>query len=425
MRRQRMGNRSLLLNLDWFIFLLTTFLILIGVVNIYSAVSNGESFNYIFNETNFGKQVIWLGVTLVLFFLIMIIDVRFFINISYVFYIITILLLIVTIVIGKEVSGAKSWLVFGGFSLQPSELAKVGTALAVARFMDRHEFSIDKLKDRFRVFIIIGIPMVLVVLQNDIGSALVFLSFVLVLYREGLPPYFLLIPLYFGVLFIVSLLVDVFWIIGSLVFLYILVYFLLQQRKTIMIVFLALGLLISIGFVYSSDYVFYNVLQSHHRERIMVLFGKNIDPQGNFYNIHQALIAIGSGGFEGKGFLEGTQTRGDFIPEQSTDFIFCTVAEEHGFIGSSIMVLLFIFLLIRIIFVSERQKFKYNRVFGYSLASVIFIHFFINLGMTMNLLPVIGIPLPFISYGGSSLLGFTIFVTLFLKLDADYKHYFN
>jgi rod shape determining protein RodA len=425
MRRQRMGNRSLLLNLDWFIFLLTTFLILIGVVNIYSAVSNGESFNYIFNETNFGKQVIWLGVTLVLFFLIMIIDVRFFINISYVFYIITILLLIVTIVIGKEVSGAKSWLVFGGFSLQPSELAKVGTALAIARFMDRHEFSIDKLKDRFRVFIIIGIPMVLVVLQNDIGSALVFLSFVLVLYREGLPPYFLLIPLYFGVLFIVSLLVDVFWIIGSLVFLYILVYFLLQQRKTIMIVFLALGLLISIGFVYSSDYVFYNVLQSHHRERIMVLFGKNIDPQGNFYNIHQALIAIGSGGFEGKGFLEGTQTRGDFIPEQSTDFIFCTVAEEHGFIGSSIMVLLFIFLLIRIIFVSERQKFKYNRVFGYSLASVIFIHFFINLGMTMNLLPVIGIPLPFISYGGSSLLGFTIFVTLFLKLDADYKHYFN
>jgi rod shape determining protein RodA len=425
MRRQRMGNRSLLLNLDWFIFLLTTFLILIGVVNIYSAVSNGESFNYIFNETNFGKQVIWLGVTLVLFFLIMIIDVRFFINISYVFYIITILLLIVTIVIGKEVSGAKSWLVFGGFSLQPSELAKVGTALAVARFMDRHEFSIDKLKDRFRVFIIIGIPMVLVVLQNDIGSALVFLSFVLVLYREGLPPYFLLIPLYFGVLFIVSLLVDVFWIIGSLVFLFILVYFLLQQRKTIMIVFLALGLLISIGFVYSSDYVFYNVLQSHHRERIMVLFGKNIDPQGNFYNIHQALIAIGSGGFEGKGFLEGTQTRGDFIPEQSTDFIFCTVAEEHGFIGSSIMVLLFIFLLIRIIFVSERQKFKYNRVFGYSLASVIFIHFFINLGMTMNLLPVIGIPLPFISYGGSSLLGFTIFVTLFLKLDADYKHYFN
>jgi rod shape determining protein RodA len=420
-----MGNRSLLLNLDWFIFLLTTFLILIGVVNIYSAVSNGESFNYIFNETNFGKQVIWLGVTLVLFFLIMIIDVRFFINISYVFYIITILLLIVTIVIGKEVSGAKSWLVFGGFSLQPSELAKVGTALAIARFMDRHEFSIDKLKDRFRVFIIIGIPMVLVVLQNDIGSALVFLSFVLVLYREGLPPYFLLIPLYFGVLFIVSLLVDVFWIIGSLVFLYILVYFLLQQRKTIMIVFLALGLLISIGFVYSSDYVFYNVLQSHHRERIMVLFGKNIDPQGNFYNIHQALIAIGSGGFEGKGFLEGTQTRGDFIPEQSTDFIFCTVAEEHGFIGSSIMVLLFIFLLIRIIFVSERQKFKYNRVFGYSLASVIFIHFFINLGMTMNLLPVIGIPLPFISYGGSSLLGFTIFVTLFLKLDADYKHYFN
>lgn len=419
-----MENKGILRNVDWAVFVTVAALIIIGLVNIYSSTSEefpGKMFSL---HSSFGRQLMWVGITLSLFILIMIIDARFFVNIAYIFYALSILLLLVTLVMGKEVAGSKSWLVLGSFNLQTSEMAKFGTAMALSRFLDSHEVNVSRFRDSLIAFAIIFFPMGLIVLQNDIGSALVFSAFIFVLYRQGLHPAYLFIPIIFALLFVIALLINIYWIILGLIIIAAFVYWQSTNRNRIMLVIIP-AIVVAISFMLSVGYVFNSVLQPHQQTRINVLLGKDRDLHGSYYNVHQSLIAIGSGGFSGKGFLNGTQTKFDFIPEQSTDFIFCTIAEEYGLLGSSLMIGLYLFLLLRILSLAEKQKNRFTRIFGYTVLSIIFIHFTVNLGMTLGLLPVIGIPLPFISYGGSSLLGFTLLMSMFLKFDADFKHYFN
>ena len=422
-----MARNNIFKNIDGQLTLIMFVLIVIGLVNVFSSQYNESSTNlFSLNTltTNFGKQLIWFGFTLIFFFIILIIDVRFFINFSNAIYFVAIGMLIITYIFGREVSGTRGWFSIGGFNLQASEIAKFATALAVAKYIDNYQFRMDNRRDLFMLFGIIALPVMIIMLQNDFGSALVFTSFIIVLFRQGLSPWLPYLSLASAVLFLMVLLLDVQWTILILVVIALLFYlFTYKRKKALIVTLLALGL--SIGFVSSVNYIFDDLLQPHQKSRVNVLLGKEVDLKGSGYNVHQSLIAIGSGGFNGKGFLKGTQTKLNFVPEQSTDFIFCTIAEEYGFIGSVVLILLFAWLLIRILYLSEKQKLKYARVYGYCVASILFFHFTLNIAMTLGIFPVIGIPLPFISYGGSALLGFVILITIFIKLDADYKHYFN
>lgn len=418
-----MVRNNIFKNIDGQILFIIIILILTGLINIYSSEYN-EMTQKIFISTNFGKQVIWLGISFVIFILILIVDVRLIINLGYFIYFFIIILLIATYFLGKEVYGTKAWFSFGWFNLQPSEFAKFATALAMAKYMDNFNFRIDKKNDLFKLFGLIALPVAIIIIQNDFGSALVFSSFIFVLFRQGLSPWMLYVPIILSILFIMVLVIDVLWSVVILVVIALLIFvFIYKKKRALFVTLVALGL--AIGFVLSVDYIFDNVLKPHHKTRLNVLLGKEVDLKGSGYNVHQSIIAIGSGGITGKGFLKGTQTKLNFVPEQSTDFIYCTIAEEYGFIGSLVLIILFAWLLIRILLLAERQKLKFVRIYGYAVVSVIFFHFTFNIAMTMGVFPVIGIPLPFISYGGSSLLGFIILVALFLKMDADYKHYFN
>jgi rod shape determining protein RodA len=327
-------------------------------------------------------------------------------------------LLIAVIYTGKEISGSKSWFQFAGIAVQPAEFAKIGTALALSKFLSRMEADIRGKKDLFIAIGIILLPTVLVFLEHDTGSALVFLSFILVLYRAGLSDKFLIAFVLVPLLAFLSLLINKFIIVGGL-FLIALFIFLFSRRKILQTIVIVAVFLVTVGFVFSVDYGVNHLLEPHQRTRVNVLIGKEIDLKGAGYNVNQSLIAIGSGGLWGKGFLQGTQTKYNFVPEQSTDFIFCTVGEEWGFLrGSLVVVGLFIALLVRIIIVAERQRSKFSRLYGYGVASIIFFHFFINIGMTLGLVPVIGIPLPFFSYGGSSLWAFTLLLFIFIRQDS-------
>jgi len=414
------GNR----NIDTLMTFIFFALVLAGLLNIYS-VEQSAGHEHIFELTSsFTRQLIFIGVSAFLFFLVMIIDVRFFINFSYPIYAATILLLALTLVVGKEIAGSKSWIGIGVFSIQPSEFAKFGTALALARFIDTTDILITKKRHAFIGFMIIGLPMILVLLQRDYGSALVFVAFILVLYRQGLSGWFIYLPIAAAVIFLLALLINTYVLIGVFALLGAgFVYFANSRKQAI--TFAIIGFLFLSSFTFSVDYVFNHVLLPHQQSRINVLLGKEIDLKGAGYNVHQSLIAIGSGGFHGKGFLNGTQTKFNFVPEQNTDFIFCTIAEEYGFLGSTLLVILFAGLLIHILLLSERQKLRYTRIYGYGIISIIFVHFMINLGMTLGLLPVIGIPLPLISYGGSSLIAFSLMIAVFLKLEVEFRHYFN
>jgi rod shape determining protein RodA len=411
-------------NIEWLISLIVLALILIGILSIFSVEYNEQSEKFIDFNSNVGKQIIWFGISIIVFIIVMIVDVRFFINFSYPIYAITLLLLVVTLVMGKEVAGSKSWLIIGGFSLQPSELAKFGTILALARFIDTTDINVAGFRHYFIGFLIISLPMGLIILQNDFGSAVVFTALIFVLYRQGLPGFFLFTPIVFAILFVLALLIKWYFISAALLLLAAAVIYFTTNRKRAIIVS-ATGLILASLFMFSVDYIVENVLQPHQRSRIYVLLQKEVDLQGSGYNVHQSLIAIGSGGVNGKGFLKGTQTKFNFIPEQQTDFIFCTIGEEHGLIGSSILLILYIGLILRILYLSEKQKFRYTRIFGYGVLSILFLHFAVNIGMTLGLFPVIGIPLPFISRGGSSLLGFTLMIAVFLKLEMEFRHYFN
>ncbi|MCF8253900.1 MAG: rod shape-determining protein RodA [Bacteroidia bacterium] len=405
--------------IDWITIMLYYFFVVVGLLCIYASIYK-ETNPLIWDASqNYGKQLIWIGVSSFLGLMILLIDEKFFFAFSYPIYGITILLLILVLVAGTTVKGSSSWIEIGGFRMQPAEFAKFGTALALAKFLSGYNVNFEK--DRKIQILSAGIillPMVIILLQNETGSTLVFTSFIFVLYREGLPGWILFAGFILILLSVLALLVQPIFIIIALVLLAIL--FLFLVRRTRALILLTFGAVIVAGLMVSSiDYAFQNVLQAHQRTRINVLLGKEVDIKGAGYNVQQSKIAIGSGGLWGKGFLQGTQNKFRFVPEQSTDFIFCTIGEEYGFAGSLLFISLYILLLYRLLVMAERQRQKFNRIYGYSLVCILFFHFVINIGMTLGLMPVIGIPLPFISYGGSALLSFTILLFIFIRLDAN------
>lgn len=405
-------------NIDWVTVMLYLVLVLLGWISIYAAVYNENHSSILDMSQSYGRQLMWIGTSVVLALVIIIIDAKFFSTFSYAIYVATLGLLVAVLLFGKEIAGSKSWFQIGVFSLQPAEFAKFATSLALAKYLSGLNRDLTKWKTLLRAAVILAIPAGFIFLQNDTGSALVYTAFIFVLYREGMPGSILIIGLSVVVLFLLALLVDKLIVIVGLALLATLLILLI--RRTFRNIAAVVGLLLlTIAFIYSVDYVFQNVMEPHQRTRINVLLGKESDVRGAGYNVHQSLIAIGSGGFKGKGFLQGTQTKFDFVPEQSTDFIYCTVGEEWGFIGSTLVVLLFLALLSRLIYLAERQRSPFSRIYGYGVASVIFFHFTVNIAMTLGLFPVIGIPLPFFSYGGSSLWSFTILLFIFLKLDSN------
>ena len=413
MRKQK----SIFENIDWVLVGLYMILVLMGWINIYAAVYNEEHKNIFDMTQSYGRQMLWIGTSLLIGLSILVIEGKFYAAFSFPIYLTVIFILLVVLLIARDVHGARSWIEIGSFKLQPSEFAKFATNMAVAKYLSSLGIRMEDLKTKITVGLIILLPMTLVLLQNDTGSALVFFAFIFVLYREGLSQNVLIFGFFAGVLFILALMVAntiLLCIIGMLGLIAYL--FMRKTRKNLLVIFIITVL--SSGVVFSVDYAFNKLLQPHQRERIEVLLGKRSDPKGAGYNVNQSLIAIGSGGLTGKGFLQGTQTKYDFVPEQSTDFIFCTVGEEWGFIGTSVVILLFLGLLYRIIFIAERQRSQYTRIYAYGVASILFFHLMINVGMAIGLAPVIGIPLPFFSYGGSSLWGFTVLLFVLIKLDS-------
>jgi rod shape determining protein RodA len=409
--------KNIFANIDKVSILLYAILMLFGWVNIYASQYNEDTVMMLDLNARYGKQLLFIGIASFLAFLILIIDWKFFYSLSYLFYLTIILLLIGVLFKGEVTGGAISWFELGGFKFQPSEFAKFTTALALAKYYNTLHVKRISLQDKLKTYAIIILPFLLIILQNDLGTALVYAAFILVLYREGLSGNILIFGILIAILFFLTLVIEKTILISVLSAIALLIYLLSRRKKKELL--LILGLLISCtAFIFSVDYIFNDMLAPHQRKRINILLGKEFDPHGAGYNLIQSKIAIGSGGFSGKGFLNGTQTRFDFVPEQSTDFIFCTIGEEWGFVGSFFFMILFVGLLLRILFLAERQRSNFSRIYGYSVAAILFMHFVINIGMTIGLLPVIGIPLPFISYGGSSLLGFTILLFIFLNLDS-------
>ncbi len=409
--------KNIFANIDKVSILLYILLMFFGWINIYASQYNDDTAFAIHLSSRYGKQLLFIFVACFIAFLTLIIDWKFYYSLSYLFYISIILLLIGVLFKGGAAGGSTSWFELGLFKFQPSEFAKFATALALAKYYNNIHLKKLSLLDKLKTYGIILLPFLLIILQNDLGTALVFSAFVLVLYREGLSGNILIFGLLIGILFVMTLLMEKLLltsIFGGIIILTIL----LSPKKKKEIIALISIFIISTLFIFSVNYIFDEVLAPHQKTRINVLLGKEIDPQGAGYNLIQSKIAIGSGGFTGKGFLNGTQTRFDFVPEQSTDFIFCTIGEEWGFLGGLFFMILFIGLLFRILFLAERQRSNFSRIYGYSTATILFMHFVINIGMTIGLLPVIGIPLPFISYGGSSLVGFTILLFIFLNLDS-------
>jgi rod shape determining protein RodA len=430
-------KKSMFTNVDWMLIGLYFVLITMGWLNIYATLYN-EGHTNVFDFTqSHGKQLMWIGLSTVVALIILLVDSRLFETFAYVFYAIGMFLLMAVLVVGSEIKGARSWFAIGGVSFQPSETAKFVTALAVAFYLSRPGIKIGNFKPKLIMLLMIALPGLLIAIQPDPGSTLVYLAFIFVLYREGMSGNIMIIGLIMVMLFIVTLfaketsillpVIDMqmpgeYVLISFLGVIALGLYLLLKNISKNAWKIILMGFLISAGTVFSVDYVFDNIFKDRHRNRVNELVGIISDPRGTGYNQHQSKIAIGSGGFWGKGYLEGTQTKYDFVPEQSTDFIFCTVGEEWGFVGSFFVIVTFLTLIGRLIFVAERQRSKFARIYGYSVGSILFVHFMINIGMTIGLAPVIGIPLPFFSYGGTSLLSFTILLFTFIKLDSDRKH---
>ncbi len=419
---------SILKNLDWVLVILLTLLVFFGWVNIISATSNIELIDWFDWNGKAGKQLLWIGICAVFAFTIVNIESEFFIRTSMIQYVLTLLLLVAVLIIGKKVGGARSWFSLGGFSLQPSEFAKPTTALALAYYLSRDSSRWKSLKSRILSVIIVGLPAGLILLQPDAGTVIVFGGFVFVLYREGLSGNVLILGFASLIMAIATILIgswggiEWFWsgwiVLGSTVLYIIREATVPRKRKSLTVwgsILLIAGLFISISLNTGME----EVLKPHQKDRIHVLFGINVDNPDADYNIRHAKAAIGSGGFLGKGWMNGPMTAYSFVPEQETDFIFCTIGEEWGFMGSLSIVFLFCLLIIRVIYLAERQRSKFTRVYAYGVASILFMHFLVNIGMVLGLAPVIGIPLPFFSYGGSSLLGFTFLISVLLRLDGE------
>ncbi|MBO3698959.1 rod shape-determining protein RodA [Roseivirga sp. E12] len=405
-------------NLDWLTVFLYFILVTLGWFNIYASIYDPVADLSILDMSiNSGKQVLWIGTSIILIIVILLLDFRIYESVAPLLYGVFILLLIAVVIVGKEINGAKAWFQFGSFRLQPSEFTKFATALLLGRYISTNSVKLTEFKSQLTAFVIMLFPVCLIMLQPDLGSALIFFSFVIPIFREGLPPIYLVAGLslvIIGVLTIVLPIHIIAIILGSVGVIWILLTS--KSLKNILLTLLIVGA--GIGFSSGFNYAFDEVLPKYQRDRILVIFYPDtVDPQGAGYNLNQSKIAIGSGGFSGKGFLDGTQTKFDFVPEQSTDFIFSTLAEEHGWLGCAFIIALFIALMMRIVFIAERQKSQFARIYGYSIAGIIFFHFTINIAMTIGLFPVVGIPLPFFSYGGSSLWSFTIMLFVLLKID--------
>ena len=412
------NQRSLFFNIDWVIIFIYLALCIIGWFNIHAAVCDPLNPSIVDLDTNYGKQLLFIIVALILGAVILLLDNKFFNAFSPVFYGVTLILLVVVLFVGRNVGGNQAWIPIGSFRLQPSEFAKFSTCLLLAKYLSSTNLKLTSFQTLFFTGLILLIPMALIMLQPDTGSAMTFASLIFVLYREGLPGYTLVIGALFIALFVLSLMFSKFLVIGLLIAIAgILIYS--NKKNRSFITTIAIGTVLSIAFIFTVDFAYNNILQSHQRNRIDVILGKINDPRGQGYNLNQSKIAIGSGGLWGKGYLQGTQTKYDFVPEQSTDFIFCTIGEEWGFLGSFVVIGLYVTLLLRIINLAERQRSSFTRIYGYGVASILFFHFFINIGMTIGLVPVIGIPLPFLSYGGSSLISFTTLLFILLKQDSN------
>lgn len=405
-------------SIDWVLMVLYFTFVLFGLLCIYASVYK-EEHPMIFDTTmNYGKQLIWIGIAVFLGILILFVDDKFFYAFAYPIYGICIFLLIAVLVFGTTVKGSSSWIEFGGFRMQPAEFAKFGAALALAKFLSGYNIKFKERKTQLIAFAISFLPLVIILFQNETGSALVFAAFIFVLYREGLPGYFLFVGFAGIVISVLALVVPSLYLIIALGILAALFTLVIRRNRQNLLIVAGVTLLM-MAYVSVVGYAFENILQPHQKSRINVLLGKEVDLKGAGYNVMQSKIAIGSGGFLGKGFLEGTQNKFRFVPEQSTDFIFCTIGEEYGFLGSLVFIILYLVLLWRILYLADKQRYKFNRIYGYSVAAILFFHFLINIGMTLGLMPVIGIPLPFISYGGSSLLSFTILLFIFIRLDGN------
>lgn len=413
-----MRQDSLSQKIDWTTVLIFSILVLFGWLNIYAADYDPELNQGIFDfSTSSGKQFVWICTSIVIAFVVFFFDFRFFDSFAYIIYGVLIALLLFVLIGGKEVAGSKSWIGIGGFGLQPSEFAKFATGLALARFLDRATRKLENIKTLVIALLIFLVPMGLTVLQGDMGTAMVYGALVIPLFREGMPPTLLIVGVSAIIIFLLTLLVNQTVLLVAIGIVALLAVG-LNARNPKRIAYILVTAIVVTTIVRSVDFIVNDVLKPHQQKRIMFYVNPNIDPLGIGWNVTQSKIAIGSGGFSGKGFLEGTQTKFDFVPAQSTDFIFCTIGEEQGWIGSIILLALFATLFMRLIHLAERQKSTFARIYGYAVIAIIFFHFAVNIAMTIGLFPVIGIPLPFISYGGSSLWAFTILLFSFLKLDA-------
>ncbi len=421
-----MSGKSLLKRIDWLTIFIYIALVAIGWVNIYSSTFT-EADPSIFNfGTLHGKQLFFIGVSIIAVIVIMALEASFYERFSSVLYIVSMVLLLGLFVFGKTIAGATSWYDLGFFNLQPSEFAKVATALALAKYLSDIQTDIKRRKDQLFALGIILLPAILIIPQPDPGSALVFFALIFVIFREGLPLYYLVIGLLTILVFVTTLMFGTIWI-AIILGLLIVLFFLLKKKKFKVPIFPLISVVvITILFSLSVDFVFNNVFEQRHRDRFSLWLRLEKDPnkleqirKTIGYNTYQSEKAIESGGFFGKGFLEGTRTKGDFVPEQHTDYIFSTVGEEWGFLGTATVILLFTFLFLRLVYLAERQKTAFPRMYGYGVISILLIHYFINIGMVIGILPTIGIPLPFFSYGGSGLLFFTILLFIFLKLDSN------
>lgn len=413
-----MKNQSVSGNIDWVCILLYAVLVIMGWMTIYSA-SLPETETSLFDMSQiYGKQIFFIILSIPLIFVVLTVDAKIYEKYALIFYGLSIVLLAGLFAFGSVIKGQRNWYSFGGFGLQPSEFAKIAASLVLAKFLSDVQINLKNTNHQLIAFGIILLPVALILMQPDAGSAMIFFSLVLVLHREGLPAWYLTTGVSAIVLFFLALFIKPVILIGLALIIIMAQYFVSRRayRNPILSVLIFIAIT---GFVFSVDYVYENVLEGHQKDRINVLFDKDVNLKKEGYNLNQSLIAIGSGGWFGKGYLEGTQTKGGFVPEQHTDYIFTTVGEEWGFVGAVVVIAVFVTLLLRIIYMAERQKSKFSRTYGYCVAAILFMHFFVNITMLIKLFPTIGVPLPFFSYGGSSLFAFTILLFIFIKMDAN------
>ena len=413
MKNQRVGS-----SIDWITILLYIALVIMGWMTIYSASLPIEETSLFDLSQIYGRQMLFIGLTIPIIFIILFTDAKLFERFSFIFYGVGILLLLGLFAFGKTIKGQTNWYQFGGFGFQPSEFVKTATALLLAKFLSYSQINLKFTKHQLMGLAIIGLPIFLILLQPDAGSAMIFISLIFVLNREGLTSWYFISGIVAIGLFFFSLIIPPTYLV-SIVFVIMIIHYVFNRKITRNPVVYGLIYLAIVAFSFSVNFVYNSVLEPHQKDRINVLIGDDVDMKKEGYNLDQSMIAIGSGGLFGKGYLEGTQTKGGFVPEQHTDYIFTTVGEEWGFIGSTLVIALFVTLFLRIIYLAENQKTKFSRVYGYCVATYLFMHFFVNIAMLIKLFPTIGVPLPFFSYGGSSLLAFTILLFIFIKLDAN------